>query len=263
MSFLKVFHEEGVDAAETFIQNHQDFTLNTRLTKMSRAGHQMLFVSFQGVNYVFKRFADTPADSFGRRLEFFLLNLFRDPALRSYQGALMLKEAGVPVIEPVACVTSRVGLGRVGVFVYLELPAIATLAEWHGENQTSPLVVDVFKQLAEIVRLMDRSKLRQTDFTMRNILVSQSSDESDRLSLALIDTDDVYQQGVGWLSGSIQLKARLWFLRRLRPSEPMSRVFLKAYLDKEYTEEALEQWLSIRKSNSNLIKKLKRRLKRK
>jgi len=259
-SLVKYFLEEGAEAASVFIQSHQVFRLKHKLNKMARAGHQMLFISYEGVDYVLKRFSDTPTHSFGRRLEFFLLNLFRNPAKRSYLGATMLFEAGIPSIEPVCCLTSRSGLKRSGVVVYIASPASSTLGEWYGQNPSHALLSVVFKKLAELVRVMDRHGLRQTDFTMRNVLITLL--ERD-VSLVLIDTDDIYKRNIEWLPKPVRLRMKLWFLRRLRPSEEVSRVFLKAYLGDEYSEKALQQWLAIRASNSNPLKKIKKIIKKK
>lgn len=251
--------KEGMEGAQRIINRSNELVLNVKLDRMARAGHEMLFFSFKGVRYVMKLFADTKGHSLGRRLEFYLLNLLRDPALKSYQGARLLQQAGIPVICPVACLTGWEGFKRKGVFIYLEQQADATLADWYHSGASDSLQRAVFIKLAELVKVMDLHHLRQTDFTKGNVLISFSPETSD-VSLCLIDTDDVYKRNIDWLPKSLQVRAKFWFLRRLRPDEVMSRVFLQAYLGHDFSEEVLRQWLVIRESNFNPLKALRRKL---
>lgn len=261
INLAEILLKQGGEAAHDFINATPELTLNLKLDKMLRAGHQMMFVSYQQTSYVFKRFSDTQTHSLGRRLEFFLLNLLRDPAVKSYKGAKLLEDAGVPAIKPVACVTSWQGFNRQGVFVYFEQKADSTLSEWYGENQGNPIQREVFIQLAKLVKKMDQFHLKQTDFTMRNVLISSEASNPHLFSLHLIDTDEVFKMRLDWLPRKLRLRIKLWSLRRLRPDEAMSRLFLQTYLGPDYSESVFNRWISLKKSSSNPFKTLRKKMK--
>ena len=97
--------------------------LGRKIEFMRRAGHCILFVRWAGQGYVLKFFADFGDKRTGRRLEFLLKNVFTNPARKSFLGARLMQRAGVPVIEPVACLTTSSPFSRRGVFIYREAEA--------------------------------------------------------------------------------------------------------------------------------------------
>ena len=173
--------------------NSKPYRLESRLS-LHRAGHQIHFICHKGQNYVFKIFADlgkySPKHfSFSRRLGFFFNNWIKNPAQKSYQGALALRREGLPTLEPVAYIWRRYGLHRRGLLIYRKLEAQHSLQSWLASDLNPSQQKQSLHQLAQIVCRLEKSDLAVGDFKLDNLLVIQQPNAT--FTIKLIDTDEV------------------------------------------------------------------------
>lgn len=229
-----------------------------------RAGHQLLYVRHAGQSYVFKVFADCGGHRLGRRLEFFLRNLLRDPALRSYNGARKLQQAGIPTLDPVACVSAGPRWHRRGIFIYRKVPAVANLHQWLGNGADYRTAVASMRQLGRQVRRMHQANLHSRDLTLGNVLINFSRDGHNTTpDLHLIDTDDIQHLRIGWLPFPLRMLTNIWFMRRMKPSLRLSYAFMSEYLKDHYRAAWLRLWLFYRNGGLNFWKRSKHYLREK
>lgn len=249
----------NTEVVEQCLNDVEGLEISKRLAGMRRAGHRIYFVRLDGQALVIKLFADFGDSRFGRRLEFRLKNLVSNFAKKSYQGALLLHQAGVPVIEPRACIVKPSLLSRKGAFVYREMAADSTLGEWFAAHKDDARRESVFMAVADIIGRMYASGVYQPDLVKSNILFR---DELEGFKLFLIDTDDV-KRLPAWLPSAPKNYAFAWSLRRMRvPDEYFEAFFSRCFNDA--CSKTLLSWIRFIQNNKiNPFKQLKRYLKSK
>ncbi|MCH8532897.1 MAG: hypothetical protein LAT65_18760 [Saccharospirillum sp.] len=225
---------------------------------MRRAGHRILFVHWHGAPYVLKFFADFKDRRTGRRIEFLLKNTLTNFALRSFLGAEALQQAGVPSIQPVACMTTPSTLRRRGVFIYHHVQADQTLGEWFANNPEDSRREGVFMQLAELINDVRVARLIQPDLVKSNILVQ---DLGDRVTMTFIDTDDV-RFLPSRLPDFLFRLLFVWSLRRMRVPATLRLDFFRVCLGDDFTEGWYRFCCFIQDNNFKPWKRLVRRLKK-
>lgn len=226
--------------------------VHKRVDQMRRAGHRLLFVSWQGEPLVLKFFADYGDSRTGRRLEFILKNALTNYARRSYLGARYLLSAGVPAIEPLAYMNTSPFWVRRGVFVYREVAAEKTLGQWFADNPDDPRRTRVFMQVAEIIHRIQQARIIQPDLVKSNILVS---DDGTRVHMTLIDTDDV-RQLPPWWPNVLATLVFLWSLRRMRVPDSLRQAFFSVCLGGSATAGWYRFWTFIQDNNFKPWKRL-------
>ncbi|WP_404418501.1 lipopolysaccharide kinase InaA family protein [Marinospirillum sp.] len=249
----------GTEDAEKYLTSVEGLEVSRRLAGMRRAGHRIYFVRLDGQALVVKFFADFGDSRFGRRLEFRLKNLVSNFAVKSYQGALLLHQVGIPAIEPLACITQPSLLNRKGVFVYREVDANSTLGEWFAAHKDDSRRESVFMAVADIIRRMYASGVYQPDLVKSNILFRN---EAEGFRLFLIDTDDVRRLPV-WLPKVVKKYIFAWSLRRMRVPDEYFEIFFSRCFDQDFSNN-LAAWIRFVQNNKiNPIKTLKRSMRKK
>lgn len=228
------------------------------ITNMRRAGHHIFFIRVGEVSLAFKFFADFGGHSLGRRTEFFLQNLIRDPAHKSYRNAIHLHKAGVPALFPVAYIADSSLLSRKACFVYQMVDSRQSAYDYIESDAPQKDKDILMQKVATLVTLMEQAHLYQPDFSLGNMLLVESA--SGELNPVIIDTDDIIKYELTRLPDFIRYRLAFFFLRRLKPDLHLSEVFIKEYMGSKYHPAWLKRWIFYRTGGINFVKRIKKSL---
>ncbi|MDR9469014.1 lipopolysaccharide kinase InaA family protein [Marinospirillum sp.] len=242
-----------------FADNHELFhpvEMIDSITNMRRAGHHIFFIRVGEVPLVFKFFADFGGHSLGRRIEFYLQNLVRDPAFKSYQNAVRLYQANVPALIPVAYISKPSFLSRKACFIYHMIKSSESAFDFLESDVRQEEKDQLMEKIASLVTLMEQANLYQPDFSLGNMLLADQGDGN--LNPVIIDTDDILEAKFSRYPDCIRYRLVFFFLRRLKPNLHLSEVFIRKYMGSKYNSGWLKLWVFYRTGGFNFVKRIKK-----
>lgn len=186
---------------------------------------------------------------FLRKVSFCVRSWRKNYAKIAFQGAKLIREAGVSTMVPVAYWTYRRGTPwRECFFLYREVQAPVSYAELResmprSSSDTASVIHDILEEkLLAMVRALREEGLYHGDIYSGNILIDTQGMDVERTEeaargweLVLLDTDHVRR--LGWLSRHLfHTIIDMRSIRRLDFDRAWRKRFLMRYLDDRYRE---------------------------
>jgi serine/threonine protein kinase len=174
-----------------------------------------------------------------RRLNVFLRGLLVNDCLNAFHGALIMEEAGLKTLKPLACWTYREHLlYRSSYFLFEPAPCDYTLwnkAPTAGRKMSEEESKEWHRFIgysADYVRVMHEAGIRHGDPAPGNFLITENAGKEPEL--ALIDTDTVRK--VRFRIPFVRSFFDLACTKRLALTTEDRRRFLKCYFGDQYRE---------------------------
>ena len=244
---VRVPHARGRLWVRVDLPNREDFVRfvegggvldvdpKTRVVTTNRRHRvHMLSLPFHPGEVVLKVSWDNPAYPRWRRW----MQRLSDPAAAAFFGALRLRRAGVPTLEPLACWSWRSDDGEpFSGLLYEKLEAVGSLADLRAKGWEEEELAPLFERAARLSARVYGAGLRHRDLSLPNFLVAESTAGPPGAAgpdseLRLIDTDQVVGR---WpLPPGTSQWRQLSALRRMRLTAPEAERFLRIYLGDRY-----------------------------
>lgn len=224
--------------------------------------HLVITKTFEGKDYIIKRFSPSDNQKWGRKIDLTLKSYIISGGEKSYRGSRWLWEAEIPSIKPVAWVKKGLGYHQVSYFVYEKIDALGEVKDFLEDEKTNSSTKEqLIRSMADITRTVHAAGFRHTDIVSHNFLVQNMSE--DGLRVLLIDTDKIEKVSVlGKKIPIIKLFFDLRCLRRLRFSPEEFEVFFGQYFNGKISVSDLKMWYFWVCGGFNIFKryKMKKRL---
>ena len=229
LHYLENREYEKIPSSLIIMQNNRYVTYRLKLPFLQ--GEQILKHHRPGKGYTLLR-----------RISFFLRSWRTNYGERAFRGAIILKNAGVRSITPIACWTVRRGVIRESYFLYQRIAAEMSLHAYFIRTASGSGTDHkrLLQKMAETAVRLHNAHVFHGDLATHNFLVVDTGEAGESAhALALLDTDHVRR--VPWIP--LRGLGRIFHmhdLRRIGLSDQDRKNFLQCYLQSDDYEACLK-----------------------
>lgn len=215
--------------------------VSTELTPNLSVKHTLFEATFQGVEYIIKRYSPSDNKRWSRKIEMLLKSFYYSGAERSFLGSLKLRAAGLPTMEPIAWCVYGKGLRQISYFIYKKSSADGDLEAFLDSQLVNQhKKCQAIERMGQLTRQLHDANLRHVDIISKNFLVTSFCDDIPQL--VIIDTDQVYSSVITRNYQPLKRFFDLHCLRRIRFKSSFFHAFLDGYTGRKRATFPFYQW---------------------